>query len=422
MFRISHHKNGLTVATAEMPHMASVAVGIWVGVGGRYEPASLCGVSHFIEHLLFKGTRHRSAKQISQDIEGIGGYLNAFTTEENTCFYSKACHHRFNDLIEVLMDMFLNSKFDPVEIDKERNVIKEELAMYLDQPHQHVQELLNETLWPDHPLGRPLTGTEQTIDALTRAQIVSYQRTNYLSKTTLVVAAGDVQHEHVVKAVSKYARHMPQGRSPTFLPAPHEQQEPRLRLFTKTTEQTQLALGVRTCSRHDERRFALRLLSTLLGENMSSRLFQVVREDHGLAYSIYSSLAFFDDVGVLNISAGMETKNVEKAFRLVLREIHRTRQGLPTPAELRRARDYVIGQLDLSLENTENRMMWAGEQLVGYGKIFSPDEIKQRLFEVRASEIRAVARDFLEPRRMSLALVSPLKKVPRLTRLLRSEP
>ncbi len=422
MYRISRHKSGLAVVTAEMPHMASVAVGVWVGVGSRFEPSVLCGVSHFIEHLLFKGTRHRSAKQISQDIEGIGGYLNAFTTEENTCFYSKACHHRFKDLLEVLMDMFLNSKFDPAEIDKERNVIKEELAMYLDQPHQHVQELLNETLWPDHPLGRPLTGTEQTLDAMTRAQIVGYHRANYLGQTTLVAAAGNLEHGHVAKAVARYARHMIEGHSPAFVPASSRQRQPRIRLFTKATEQTQLALGIHTCSRHDERRFALRLLNTLLGENMSSRLFQVVREDHGLAYSICSSLGFFADAGVLNISAGLETENTEKAFKLIMREIRRATQSLPSPAELRRARDYVIGQLDLSLENTENQMMWMGEQWLGYGKVFSLNEIRRGFLHVRASEIRAAARDFFRPERMSLALVSPLKNARRLAHQLRAWP
>src|SRR5690242_17603841 len=162
MYRVSHHRNGLTVATAEMPHMASVSLGLWVKVGGRYEPAPLSGVSHFIEHLLFKGTKQRSAKQISQDVEGIGGYLNAFTTEETTCFYSKARHDRFHGLLDVLMDMFLHSKFERIEIDKERNVIKDELAMYLDQPQHHVLELLNETLWPNEPLGRSLTGTPET--------------------------------------------------------------------------------------------------------------------------------------------------------------------------------------------------------------------------------------------------------------------
>lgn len=172
MYSITKLKNGLTVATAEMPHMTSVSLGLWVGVGGRYEAAEVNGVCHFIEHMLFKGTRRRSARRISQDVEGIGGYLNAFTSEEMTCYHSKACHDRFDELLDVLTDMFLNSRFDPVDVAKERRVIKEELAMYLDQPQQRVQELLNETLWPRQPLGRPLTGTEQTLDAMSRAHLV----------------------------------------------------------------------------------------------------------------------------------------------------------------------------------------------------------------------------------------------------------
>src|SRR5213596_2162482 len=172
MYQITRLPSGLVVATTEMPHRASVSLGLWVGVGGRYEPAPLNGVSHFIEHMLFKGTKRRSAKEISQAVEGIGGYLNAFTGEERTCFYSKARHDRFDELLDVLADMFLNSTFDPAEIEKERAVIKEELAMYLDQPQHHVQELLNATLWPDQPLGRPLTGTEKTLDAMARADLV----------------------------------------------------------------------------------------------------------------------------------------------------------------------------------------------------------------------------------------------------------
>jgi predicted Zn-dependent peptidase len=408
----------MTVITAEMPHMASTSLGIWVGVGGRYEPESLCGVSHFIEHLLFKGTRHRTAKQISQDVEGIGGYLNAFTTEESTCFYSKARHDRFLELLDVLMDMFLNSTFAPVEIDKERNVIKEELAMYLDQPQHHVQELLNEALWPNQPLGRSLTGTEETLNSMTRDQILKFRRINYVSSGTLVAAAGNLNHERVVKAVSRYARFFPEGTRPQFSPATNVQKNAQVVLFSKQIEQTQLALGIRTCSRHDERRFALRLLNTILGENMSSRLFQVVREDHGLAYSICSSLGFFDDIGALCISAGLETEKLPQALKLITRELDRLRHTLVTPAELRRARDYVIGQIDLSLESTENQMMWVAEQLLGYGKIIPAHEIKQRLTDVRASEIRAVARDFLRPERLSLALVSPLKKTAGIARLL----
>lgn len=420
VYQVSHLKNGLTVATAEMPYMASVSLGLWVGVGGRYEPAELNGVSHFIEHLLFKGTRQRSAKEISQAIEGIGGYLNAFTGEESTCFYSKARHDRFDELLEVLMDMFLNSKIAPVEIDKERGVIKEELAMYLDQPQHHVHELLNETLWPNQPLGRPLTGTEKTLDAMQRGHFLDYLCKNYVTGSTIVVAAGKLQHQKIVKAVMRYTSRFTPGKRPPFNPAESNQQAPRVRLFTKKTEQTQLALGIRTCSRHDERRFALRLLNTILGENTSSRLFQEIREDRGLAYSIYSSLSFFDDTGDLVISAGLDTDNLPQTLKLVMRELCHLSDALPTTAELRRARDYVIGQIDLSLESTENQMMWLGEQLLGYGKIVHPAEIKQRLSEVKATQIRAVARDFFRPERLNLALVSPLKTENGLMKLLKT--
>src|ERR1044071_5707381 len=212
MYQVTRLPGGLQLATAEMPHMASASLGLWVGVGGRYEPAPLNGVSHFIEHMLFKGTRKRSAKEISQAVEGIGGYLNAFTGEESTCFYSKARHDRFDELLEVLADMFLNSKFDPVEIEKERAVIKEELAMYLDQPQHHVQELLNATLWPDQPLGRPITGTNRSLDAITRAPLVNYLGDHYVSGSTLVVAAGKVRHARVVRSVARYARRFKTGK------------------------------------------------------------------------------------------------------------------------------------------------------------------------------------------------------------------
>jgi predicted Zn-dependent peptidase len=416
--RISRLENGITVATAETPHMASVSLGVWVGVGGRFEPAEVCGVSHFIEHMLFKGTPRRNAREISQDVEGVGGYLNAFTTEENTCFYAKAGHGRVQQVWEVLADMFLDSNFDPVEIEKERNVIKEELAMYLDQPHHHVQELLNETLWPDHPLGRPLTGTEETLERLNRDEMLAYKGENYVARNTLVTLAGNIEHKDAVALVSKFARRFPKANRRTFQPVTVEQTAPRVRLHSKKVEQTQLALGVRTCSRHDDRRFALRLLNVILGENMSSRLFQVLREDNGLAYSICSSLSFFDDVGTLTVSAGVETEKIEKSLKLIIGELAQLAEQLASRAELRRARDYVFGQLDLNLENTENQMTWLGEQYLGYGKIISPEELKERIGEVTPRDIRCVARDFFRPERFNLALVSPVKGGDRLKPIL----
>lgn len=418
MYKTSRLPNGLTIATAEMPHMTSVSVGLWVGVGSRYEPAEMNGVCHFIEHLLFKGTKKRSAKEISEAVEGIGGYLNAFTSEEVTCFHARACHDRFDELLDVLMDMLHHSTFNSVEITKERQVIKEEIAMYLDEPHHLVQELLNATIWPDHPLGRPITGTNETLDGLDRDKLVAYLRSNYIASRTVLVVTGKIKHQQVIKAASRYVRHFQTGAAARSVAAQDGQNAPRLKLFTKDTEQTQLALGIRTCSRHDERRYALRLLNTILGENMSSRLFQIVREDRGLAYSIYSMPSSFEDTGDLVITAGLDADNLSKALHLIMRELRRLTEVPPSAAELRRARDYVLGQIDLGQESTENQMNWIGDHLLGYGRVFSPDTVKRRLGRVTPGEIRAVARDFFRPDRFNLALVSPLKSATYLNRFL----
>src|SRR5688572_3363140 len=409
MYEISRLKNGVVVATAEMPHMASTSLGVWVSVGGRYEPQPANGMCHFIEHMLFKGTQKRTAREISAAVEGIGGYLNAFTGEESTCFYARASHEQFAHVLDVIMDMFLNSRFTAEDIEKERNVIKEEIAMYLDQPHQHVQELLNETMWPSHPLGRPLTGTAETLDGFTRKRLIDYQQANYNARTTLITAAGNVRHRDVVRAANGYGRKFPEGKRPTFLPADTPQDRPRIKLFSKATAQMQIAMGFRLCSRHDDRRFALRVLNAILGDNMSSRLFQSLREDHGLAYSVHSSVHFLEDTGVLTISAGLDTENLVKALALIRRELRHCTSTLPTIKELRQARDYLMGQLDLTLENTENHMMWLGDHLLGYGKVHSRDDIATRVSTVTAAQVRAVAREFLKPERLSLAMVSALK-------------
>jgi predicted Zn-dependent peptidase len=420
VYRVTRLNNGLTVATAEMPHMTSVSLGLWIGIGSRYEPAELNGICHFIEHLLFKGTRRRSARAISQAVEGAGGYLNAFTSEEVTCLHARACHDRFDELLDVLADMFLNSLFAPVDIAKEREVIKEEVALYLDQPQQRVQELMNATLWPRQPLGRPITGTAKTLDAMTRPQLVDYLRRNYVAGSTLIAAAGKLTHSRVLKAVARYAPRFNTGSRPGFAPARDRQGEPRMRLVTREIEQTHLALGFHTCPRHDPRRYALRLLNTVLGENMSSRLFQIIREDRGLAYSIYSTPSFFEDTGDLVISADLDTDKLCPTLRLILRELRRLREQPPGAAELRRARDFVIGQIDLGLESADNQMNWLGEQWLGFGQIATPRTIKRHFRAVTADQVRAVARDFFRPDRLNLALVSPRGSGRDLTPLLRN--
>ena len=398
--------------------MASVAVGLWVGVGGRYEDADISGAAHFIEHLLFKGTVRRTARQISEAVEGAGGYLNAFTTEEHTCFHARAHASRFDELLDVLVDMFLNSRLSPADISKERDVIKEEIAMYRDQPHQLVHDLLHETLWPNHPLGRPLTGTEKTLDTIRRSSLLNFFHANYGAPSTVLVVAGPLRHGEVVRKFKKFSGKFHAGQKPRFVPATSNQVAPVVHLHTKRIEQTQLALGIRACSRHDERRFALRVLNAIVGESMSSRLFQILREDKGLAYSVYSSWALMEDTGAVTISAGLDHDDLEKSLRIIARELRALRDTPVSKRELQRACDFIVGQMELSLEGTENQMNWLGESILAYGKIFTPAEAKDRIAAVKASEVRSVAHQFFVSGRLNLALVSPLEKTGRLSDLL----
>jgi predicted Zn-dependent peptidase len=266
-------------------------------------------------------------------------------------------------------------------------------------------------MWPNQPLGRSITGNDKTLDHIQREHLLTYLKSHYVAPATVIAAAGNIQHDKVVKAVKKMARRFVSGHRRQYSPATSAQTAPVVKLYTKKTEQTQIAFGIRACSRHDPQRFALRVLNAVLGENMSSRLFQTVREDQGLAYSIYSANSFFDDAGDLVISSGLETANLGKLMKTVLREMKRLRENLVPMGELRRAREYLVGQLDLSMENSENQMMWLAEQWLGYGKIWAPEEVKKRLSAVKPSEVRAAARAFFRPERYNLALVSPLKSV-----------
>jgi len=389
--------------------MASVSLGIWSAVGSRCEREGETGISHFLEHMLFKGTRRRSAAQISQEVEGLGGYINACTSEESTCYHARAHADQAAKLMDVLADMYLNPVFDRQEITRERRVIKEEIAMTLDQPSQHVLELSDESLWPDQPLGRSIAGDERTLNRTRRRELAGFHARHYVSGSTVVVAAGDILHRDLLDLAKRLAKRIPTGIRSSWFPAVNGQTRPEIKLFTRDMEQTQFALGIRTCSRHDPRRFALRLANVILGENMSSRLFQSIREEHGLAYSIYSTPNFYHDTGSLTIAAGLDTAHTQKALKLTLDELRRLRDKSPGAAELRRARDYLIGQLELSLESTESQMNWVGEQLLGFDKIIPPDEIKARLNEIQPSDIRRVANDFFRPERLCLSLVSPLK-------------
>lgn len=409
MYKVSKLDNQFTIATASMPHMCSASVGLWVGIGSRYEPAHLNGICHFIEHLVFKGTRKRSALEISQSIEGVGGYLNAFTSEDMTCIHARADAAHLRLMTDVLMDMLSEPALRASDLAKEREVIKEEIAMYLDEPQHQVQEELNATLWPNQPLGRSITGTPELLDTIGVSAVRNFLQNNYLCSNMILTAAGDVQHEEMVQLAAGMVKQFRSGTPPTFAPVFNAQNAPSVSALLKKTEQTQIALGIHTCSRFDPRRYAVRILNTILGENMSSRLFQSIREDRGLAYSIYSSPSFFADDGDLVLSAGMDTENCQKVLKLLLLELGKLRKTLVSKRELQQARDYVIGQMKLSLEGTETQMNWMGEQLLGYGRILSAEAVQKQLLAVRAQDVREAARSFFKPERLNLAVISPAK-------------
>ena len=401
--------NGARVITSPQSEAESVAVGFFVGVGGRFETPEVAGASHFIEHMLFKGTRRRTAKQISQAIEGRGGYLNAYTQEDATCYYARLPHERLDEAFDVLADMYREPNFAPADIDRERGVIIEELRMCHDQPQHVVQELLMDGLWHGHPLGRPLVGTEKSLQGMTRASLNGFRQRHYLPRNTVFAMSGRLEHATCVAMVKDTLGDLPGGRLSSCRKVDRTVGQERFRLARRDIEQVHAAIGFRGFGRNDPRRFALRMLNSILGENMSSRLFQIVREKHGLAYAVQSSFQYFDETGALVVSAGLDRVRAADALRLIAREVARMREKTVSRDELQRARDYLQGQFRLGLEGTGSQMQWIGETLANYGRFVKPEEVLGRLLAVTAEEMRQVAAELLVPKKLTLSLVVPEK-------------
>ncbi len=403
----SRMDNGMRVVTATMPHVESVSIGIWVGAGGRCEPAVWSGASHFIEHMLFKGTKRRSARDISQTIEGRGGDINAFTQEENTCYYARVAADHTWEAMDVLTDMYLNARFAAADVAKERGVVVEEILMYRDQPHHQVEEILGELLWVDHPLGRPLTGSPETVKRLGCKELMAYKARHYTPRNTVIAVAGRVDHDSCLECVQALMKGGKAAAKRAVVPVNTGVSQGRMRLELKDVEQSHVAIGFRGFGRHDQRRYALKLLSVILGENMSSRLFQTVREQHGLAYAIQSAAHMFQDTGAFVISAGLDRDRLDAAMGLVVKEMKRIKEALVGKAELERAKDYAVGQIRMGLESTSSQMMWIGEHFMSYGHLITPEETIMSLRAVTPEEIRRVAMDLLRPGRSSVAMVTP---------------
>jgi len=399
--------NGIRVVTCSMPWVQSVSIGIWIGAGGRYESPKLSGISHFIEHLLFKGTETRSAREISQAIEGRGGFCNAFTQEEMTCFYARASFDHTWKTLDVLCDMYLHPRLDPNDIERERGVIIEEIMMYRDQPEHVVQEMLIENLWCNHDLGRPLIGSPESLKNITRDQIISFKRKKYIPESTVIVVAGKVDHAGTAKWIEKRMGRTKAAPAPSYQLVDSSVAQKNLALKGREIEQTHLALGFRTFGRFDKRRYALKVLNVILGENMSSRLFQTVREKHGLAYAIHSGIQFFAETGVLAVNAGLDRNRRSKAIALILNEIKKLKSEPVTARELGLAREYIVGHLRLAIESPAGQMMWAGEYTLNYGTVLSPEEAVDAVNAIRSEDIQKTAEAVFRKQSATLAMLSP---------------
>jgi predicted Zn-dependent peptidase len=406
--KVSTLPNGLQVASCSMPFSQTVAVGLWCAVGARFESSRLNGISHFVEHLLFKGTKKRSSRQISEEIEGIGGDLNAFTDEERTCYYAAASSDHFPRVAGVLADMYQNSRFDRVEIERERGVIVEEIEMVRDEPAQYVHELLNEQTWKGHPLARAITGTKKSLASITRNDLLDHMRSHYHAGRTIFTAAGAVDHDEVVKLASKFLGRLPsqpKGNSPRSLIVPKPQTAPRVLIAPRESQQSQIALSFRGVGVRDSRRHIASLLNIILGGNMSSRLFQELRERRGLCYSVSSSLSTYADCGSFDISLGLDEGNVTKAMKLILKECRRIAEKGVSVAELRRACDYSIGTSRMALERAATQNYRLGTLLLTLGRIIPPEEVYATLAKVTPSEIQNLAQEIFRSETISLAMI-----------------
>jgi predicted Zn-dependent peptidase len=400
--------NGIRVVTEPMPELRSVAVGFWAGTGSRDEPEPLAGASHFLEHLLFKGTANRSAQDIAEAVEAVGGEMNAFTTKEYTAYYIRILDESLDLALEILSDVVWSPAFRPDEVDCERQVILEEIRMHEDTPDELVHSLFAEALFPGLTIGREVLGKDETIEAMSRDEIAAFHADHYKSGNIVVAAAGNVTHDEVVEAVgNRFAgeRGDRDGRVLT-----NHRPAGALRVLTRPTEQAHLVLGMTGLSRSDPDRYALSVLNHVIGGGMSSRLFQEVRERRGLAYSVYSYRAAFEDTGMFAVYAGTAPSRAKAVLDIVNGELDRLvdERGVD-PGELERAKGHFKGQLALSLEGSSARMERVGRSELTSGEVLGVDELVARIDAVGPEDIARVIDRVLTGAPRVLAAVGPLE-------------
>ena len=398
--------NGIRIVTKQVPQARSVAMGVWVNVGARDEKAEEGGLSHFVEHMIFKGTKRRTALQIAKEFDAIGGQCNAFTSKENTCYYAKVMDTHVDTMVDLLSDIFLNSVFDPGELERERHVILQEIKMLEDTPDEHVHVLLARAVWGSHPLGRSILGTPETVTSFDSNTIKEYFSRAYQPERIVIAAAGNLEHVSFVELidrafeVDRRKNNFPERAKPTmdWVATAH----------AKNLEQVHICLGAKGVHTTDPRRHACALLNVVLGGNMSSRLFQEIRERRGLAYAIFSFASSYSDTGLLGIYVGVEKSNTQEVLQLIAKEMNRLKEKPIDDSELRNAKEHLKGGLYLAAESTDNQMTRLAHNEINFGRHVPLQEVVDNIEKVTAEDILRLARDACRDNAVSLALLGPI--------------
>jgi predicted Zn-dependent peptidase len=400
--------NGLRVITSDMPQSRSVCIVVLVGAGSCHESKDEAGISHFAEHLFFKGTERRpTSKEITQDIEGLGGIINGGTDKELTVFWCKVASPHFPIALDVLSDLLLNSRFDDKDIERERQVIMEEINMNMDLPQQRVGMLIDELLWPEQPLGRDVIGYRETVSSITRKQFMGYLGRTYLPNNSVISVAGNIRHEQAMAQIRPIFDTWPAGKLSTDYVTDDRQTEARLRIEPKDIEQAHLCLAAHGFSHSDPRRFAVDLLNTVLGGGMSSRLFMEIRENKGLAYDIHSYTEHFLKSGTFAVYAGVDPGKIDTAVAAILHELSQIKRGI-TAAELTRAKELSKGRLYLRFEDSQNVALWYGGQDMLTRQILDIDDVTSIVDAITIEELQEAAKDILPDSRLNLAVTGPV--------------
>ncbi len=397
--------NGLRLLTERMPHVRSVSIGVWLTRGSRHETDDRSGIAHFVEHMLFKGTEQRTAEDIAQAIDSIGGQLDAFTSKEYAGYYIKVLDEHLPVAVDLLTDVVLHPRFADEDIEREKKVILEEIKMVEDTPDDLVHEIFTEHYWAGHPLGRPILGTRQTVESLTRDALQEYFRDTYIAPNLIVTAAGNLSHESLRELIARAFDGV--GTRGSLVNGSEPGSSGRVIVRGKDLEQSHICLGTRAYPQNHDDRYASYILNTVLGGSMSSRLFQNIRERRGLAYAVFSGLAAYRDAGMLTVYAGCAAETVGEVVDLVVEEMRGIKQAPIPAAELRRAKDHLKGSLMLSLESTSSRMSHLARQDIYFDRQYTLDETLDGIEAVRADDVRRVAAHLFDNGSLGVTVLGP---------------